>query len=582
VTRAPNDAGEGLLVVHATAALYDGRTLAPGRDVVLDLAAEQGHILPDGLLVDDHLDLAQRQAVDETAHRAIAEWRSHVDDALTIGELCLSDIWHSELYAEVFLPFCRIVAAVAAAAAAYGTRQLVCDGLDENLIAALRDAVAPVAVDAAAIGPPRRYPSQEPAPTGAAARQPRWQRAARSALNAVGLPSLARGEVLVVSYLSTVSLLQSLAATNGPVPIVDAAVMPNPSLALRAARRGGWLGIPGHQARRRARADADRCLVAAERLRWPEIARPGLARSLHTEALSCLRGRAMETTAIVPRLRSLLQRGMARAVVLPFDHEPYPRTIVRMAQAANVPTLYIQHGYEPYRVFHTGTLCDFAAVWSDADRAAFPAERRKNVRVVGNLRRSAPPVASGPPAGGGPIAIVLAEHHSRQTAILDRRITATHLAIAVEGLRASATRWKIVVRPHPSDDPARFERILATLSAGDVTVDAHSDPGELLSRADLCIGALSTMTLEAAAIGTRVVMVNPCGIDWSPPLQLDGAVPMARDAAGLAGLIDEVMLADDRPGVAELLQGLGAQQADPIGAAVSWLREIVTEQRHTD
>jgi hypothetical protein len=143
----------------------------------------------------------------------------------------------------------------------------------------------------------------------------------------------------------------------------------------------------------------------------------------------------------VPGLLSLLNRGRVRTVVLPFDHEPTAKTIIRIAERAGVPSLFVQHGYEPHRVFHTGTLTSFAAVWSPADRLAFPEDARSRVRVLGNPRKEALASAATRRPAGRPVAVVLAEHHARQSSILDRRITAVHLGAAIDGLRASGRDW---------------------------------------------------------------------------------------------------------------------------------------------
>ena len=195
------------------------------------------------------------------------------------------------------------------------------------------------------------------------------------------------------------------------------------------------------------------------------------------------------------------------------------------------------------------------------------------MRVIGNpaIRVRATPK---PAARARPVAVVLAEHHIRHSAILDRRVTALHLEAAIDGLRRSRHPWRIVVRPHPSDDVGEFERVLTALGADGAEVDGHTGATELLSRADLCIGALSTMTLEAALSGVRVVMLNRDRIDWSPPLQLGGPVPTAHDASGLARIIDEVMEAAEPPGASELLEALGVGPPDPAGELVAWLSEI--------
>lgn len=572
-TRPAHAAPGAVLRVRPTCQGLDPTQLIAGRDVVLALPAEHGTTLPEGVLIDDHLELAARLDVDRQAHAALGTWRHHVDEPLTIGPLSLSDIWHSELLAEVFVPACRIVAGLRAAATAYGAAAVECDGLDAALVDAVRAELAPLPVTAISLGPPPRYPSEEAVPPGIAARQPAWQRLIRRAVDAIGIPSFARGEVLVLPYLSTVSVLERLAAGRGPRPVVHLGAVPDRALTARAVRRGGWVGSPSLRARRRAaRAARDR-LSAAELVRWPEIKQPGLERLLHQRALACLAGRALETTAAVSVLRTPLAAGRIQAVLLPFDHEPQAKTIVRLAQRAGVPTLVVQHGYEPQRVLPTGSLSDSVGVWSEADRQGFPPEHRRRVRVTGNPRKAQLPAARRHRSTGRPVAVVLAEHHSRMSAILDRRITAVHLAIALGGLGSSRRTWRIIVRPHPSDDIGAFQRMVEGL-ASDAEVDGRTPAAELLANADLCVGALSTATLEAALLGARVVMLNPRGISWTPPLQEGGPVLMARTADELAAAVDAAMDAPEAPGADALREALGVDPEDPAGDLVDWLTEI--------
>jgi ADP-heptose:LPS heptosyltransferase len=227
-------------------------------------------------------------------------------------------------------------------------------------------------------------------------------------------------------------------------------------------------------------------------------------------------------------------------------------------------------------VFPTGDLSDYAGVWSHWTLEAVPPERRERARIVGNPRNGAfGASARSKPARQRPVAVILVEHHSRQTALLDRRITARHLAAAIDGLRRSRRDWRIVVRPHPVDEFGEIAQIAAEIAGEPIRVDGHTPATELLADADLCVGALSTATLEAAQMGTRVVMLNPSRIGWTPPLTSGSSVVVAATADELARAVDEVMEAPEPPGAAELLEGLGVGVADPAGLTVDWIRELI-------
>ena len=62
---------------------------------------------------------------------------------VTIDGVCLPHIWEVELLAEVFLPETRVVVGLQAALGKQAVRQVVCEGLDEGRLAALRWALEP-------------------------------------------------------------------------------------------------------------------------------------------------------------------------------------------------------------------------------------------------------------------------------------------------------------------------------------------------------------------------------------------------------------------------------------------------------
>ena len=569
-----------VLHLRASSGDVDPGDLAPGRDIVLHIPLRHGKVLAPGVLIDDHLDLSARREVDRQAHAALAAWREQVDDQLLVGGVSISDLWHSELFAEVFLPVLRAVAGVRAAVAVAGADRLHCIGLDRELVGALAVALAPLEVTAEALAAPPRYPGEEAAPPGIAARLPAWRRLTRMALEAAGVPTVAWGRVLVLPYQSTLAVLRRLAVGEGPAPVAHLAFPPpTPGLALRVVRRGGWTGLPGARRRRRAATEAAARLDALAQMPAPALPALATAEILHSRALACLRDRALETAAMVPELQRPITRGRLRAVLLPFDDEPVAKLLIRLAQSAGVPTLSLQHGYEPYKVFHPGSLADHAGVWSEWDRLAFGVERRPRAAVIGNPAKA---MLSPPPARRArqrPVAVVLVEHHLRQTGLVDRRITAHHISAAVEGLRAHSADWDIVVRPHPSDDLREFAALAASLPGEAVTVDADSPILELLAGADLCVGAASTATLEAAALGARVVMLNLSGVRWAPPLDGSGTLPYATSAEALVAEVGRAMGAAEVLGSEELRRGLGLEPADPAGAVISWLQELVDQPR---
>ena len=109
--------------------------------------------------------------------------------------------------------------------------------------------------------------------------------------------------------------------------------------------------------------------------------------------------------------------------------------------------------------------------------------------------------------------------------------------------------------------------------------DATTPIDELLRSTDLCIGSLSTATLQAALAGAAVAVLNVSGFDWRWPLGGQTPVPVACDAEQLAEVLrtwrrdgslpgNAVLLealGTDRPGTVERLKRLVASAAGPTG-----------------
>ena len=119
-------------------------------------------------------------------------------------------------------------------------------------------------------------------------------------------------------------------------------------------------------------------------------------------------------------------------------------------------------------------------------------------------------------------------------------------------------------RPAPAAVAARF-------AGSDVTVDKHTDIFTLLEGSDLCIGASSTATFQAALVGTPVVVLNLSGFEWEWPLDEASEVPVAHGEQELAEWIDVWANGAVLLGRGDLLDALGADGGDGTGRAMTLL-----------
>src|SRR4051812_15993907 len=261
----PEGLWEPVVRLSASAAGADARILRPGRDLVLELAREQGAVLPVGVLLDERLSSAARAEIDAEAIAALASWRERRDADLTVDGVCLPHIWEVELLAEVFLPETRIASGVGAVFAVHGPQRIELEGIDAGRVAGLSTVLRSLDI---AVEPPRSF-AAPPRYPGVLASSPRpiplSRRIAASIFKTVGIPQWVRGEVVLVPYWHLGDVFERLTLDGGLRFVVDPASLPatTPRTLIRSVARGGWVGHPSIRDRRRSKRDLGLALAKA-------------------------------------------------------------------------------------------------------------------------------------------------------------------------------------------------------------------------------------------------------------------------------------------------------------------------------
>ena len=219
----------------------------------------------------------------------------------------------------------------------------------------------------------------------------------------------------------------------------------------------------------------------------------------------------------------------------PFDSPVEPRVLVAAGRAYGTPTLVAQHGFRGGFNDPDLTFSDHVAVWSTRDRDDVAPRAAGHVLVTGNPGADHV-VREGRPRGGDRT-VLLIDYAGRLTARVGTRNPLQHAAAALSGLARVRPGSEVVVRPHPSDQRAHhYEGALADVR-GDLrlTLDGTTPIEELLLSADLCIGAQSTATLQAAVLGVPTVLLDVSGTPRPWPFDgSDGALTLARSDEELA------------------------------------------------
>jgi hypothetical protein len=551
-----------LLDVAATSAGRLPRAFRVGRDLVLRVPTEHGLDLPEGVALDDHLDAEARELVDSAARERFRRWRDRHRETLTVDGLDLTSIWEIELVARCFQPAARLEVGLPRALDSCGAGVLSIGPMGGTTAALLEAAAARASVTV------RRY-----------ARPPGGHEAERTAVPplparlsaAAGVPPLLRGQVLCVPYWNVVPVYRALTErTNGARAAAAGVTLPGLGARdmLRAALRGGWLGHPGARARQRAGIRAARVIESARR---QPVAGDDLDEPLDRWAFTVLADRAASTLAAGEHARRALAGGSVRSLLVPFDGTADAAVLIDEARRAGLPSLLVQHGFDARMGAPDKARADVVALWSERDRSGVPPEARGRVVVTGNpgAEHLAGRARRRPRRDR---TLVLVDYPSRLSALITERVGQRHVAVALEALARARPGSTAIVRPHPSEQHAHA--YLRSPAGLHVELDMTTPIENALDEVDLCIGAMSTATLQAAALGVPVVYLEVAG--HRRPWPLDGSVvPTAHDADDLAQAVSLVLAEPELSGQAPLIEALGVRPGS-VSAICDLLDELVT------
>jgi hypothetical protein len=540
--------GGDLAVHHGTIGLPDAE-LRTGRVLSLEVPFTESLRLPAGVALDDYIPGGARTHVDAAAWSHLRAWRARRAGELTSDGVDLTHVWEVELLAACFMPLARLRAALPGVLSQLGPRRLVGVGLAPQMLRL----VAAVAGE---------HGAHAVASADAGGRVGELPRAASSRavrlLAAAGFPGRVRGTVVCVPYWHLQPVVSRLASRHSPVRLVAYGVAMSwatRSQQLRVVRLGGWLGHPSGRARARSAAHAARLIdaVAADRAPTPDAAVDALA-------LGELRRLAPETFARIAQARRGFAAGRARLVLVPFDSPADMRILLLAAHERGVASLLVQHGFDAALNDPDKSVAGHVACWSQRDRDDVKRRSAAEVTVTGNpgVTHLATRRAGGAARRGR--SVVLVEYPSRLSAQVGARVCAQHTAAALAALERARPGTTAVIRPHPADlRPGAYLRLAAAHPKLAVEVD-HATPIELLlATADLCVGALSTATLQAAVLGVPVVFLDVAGLRRPWPFDDADGLPRADGVDELADAIDAALARPDVAGREAAADALGVR-----------------------
>ncbi len=560
--------------LQPTSVGLDVASLVAGDDLVLDADPTHGSELPAGTLIDDYLTLETRRQIERDAVAATAAWRERHDRSLTVDGICLPFLWEVAIFYRISDLMLK-AAGVAGALDAHrpGTLTVVGAGQATSLLIAAvarsRGIELRTEDDAEwrALADPRRVPLPR-----------RARRLAMSPLRRLGIPSRLRPHgILLISYWPLEPLLDRLLSESGtPRPSVLLDKPPaGPRRIVRAAARGGWVGVPGPRDRR---AGARLAAEALRRTHAPleiEVSGAEIGDAVQQAILAHAREQAPLDIAKSRTVRRAFERARPACVVSAWDNHPDARIVITHARAAGVPSFIIAHGaYLQPTVFRDMGVGDEVLLWSEAMERPRPPHGRAHVVGYPVPHHKPPPTRRYEPRES-PARIAVIAQPTLGFPLLDGRIEMRQYLTAIDAVFERAPEATIVLRPHPERGRAAAAKALALRPAARIEVDASSPVLELLQGCDLCIGTASAASLQAALVGTPVIVLNMSGYDWLWPLGGETSVPLAHSPDALADWLSRWLAGEAIPGRSDLVAGLGADGKDASVRILAVLAERI-------
>jgi hypothetical protein len=214
------------------------------------------------------------------------------------------------------------------------------------------------------------------------------------------------------------------------------------------------------------------------------------------------------------------------------------------------------------------------AAWSERDRADVELRFGAVATVTGNPGAAGLATRATTRAARSGRSLVLVEYPSRTSAQICARVSSEHVSAALTALELARPNTTAVIRPHPADPyPAAYLRLAAAHPKLTVEVDATRPIEPLLATADLCIGALSTATLQAAVLGVPVVFLDVGGLKRPWPFDGGDGLPRADSATELADLIGAAVGRAEVAGREAALDALGVRP-DAVDAVCALIEKL--------
>jgi hypothetical protein len=252
------------------------------------------------------------------------------------------------------------------------------------------------------------------------------------------------------------------------------------------------------------------------------VADAGLDRALTLLVARVMAGTADELSQAVRTLAGLARAPGLRAVLLPSAAYGASRLLIDWAHRRDLRVGVVQHGVYGLREFDGGdSRADVIFAWGEAvvEQIQSLFGPRPLVRPVGvpgmaqaRAERSADAGTEGPAGSGGvagtPVLrrALIATTSTIDAPLMPSAFCEDFIEALAPGLhRLAGAGVEIELRPHPTEDPEYYRRLLSAREL-DVEVVDQGTVAQAVAGVDIVISSVSSVAFEAAAAGRPVLL----------------------------------------------------------------------------
>jgi hypothetical protein len=318
--------------------------------------------------------------------------------------------------------------------------------------------------------------------------------AARSRPGRVRVAAVAAGKLALALAALPGAELRAMGVGTMPFPGIDH----GNSALLALRRRLPMLATFGRPAR-----EAEGSVTLPARL---ELCREeALDRALGLLVARLLAAAAPELEGVARAIKALERADALRALVLPTAGYGAAQVLSGWARRRGLRVGVMQHGTYSFREGCPDAAADVLFSWGEGTAeqvCAWPPPRPRLAQMGVPGTPTAPPRRPEAPLRR---VLIAATNTGFDTPLGSRCLGEEFLDVLAPGLAALATTVELRLRPHPTEDPARYRRLLARRGLP-ATVTAGGLFAAAATWADLVIASGSSAAFEAAVLGLPVLL----------------------------------------------------------------------------